>query len=212
MMLYLLPGVGCDARLFSQLDLGGVEMKVLEWPPFPKGCTLAQLAAKLRPLVDASEPHILGGVSMGGMVAQELALLTNPQKVILISTWTGPQEFPAYVRVAKALGLAHLISGFSMRATWPFKMMLGRRDKATDQLLFEMAIKQTGTKIRHGVEAVLRWEGSRWNGPVVRIQGNSDRVTPLRFPVDYMVQGGPHIMVLVRASEVSSAIRAAVNA
>lgn len=210
MTLYLLPGVGCDERLFSRLDLSGMDVKVLAWPPFPKGCTLAQLAGELRPLVDASRPHILGGVSMGGMVAQELALLTKPEKVILISTWTGPKEFPPYARLAKAFGLAHLINGFSMRATWPLKMMLGQRDKATDHLLYEMAGKQTGAKIRHGVEAVLNWKGSRWKGPVVRIQGNSDHVTPLRFPVDFVVQGGPHIMVLVRAAEVSDAIRAAV--
>ena len=146
---------------------------------------------------------------MGGMVAQELALLTKPEKVILISTWTGPIEFPRYARLAKSLGLARLIGGFTMRATWPLKMILGQRDKATDELLYGMAVKQTGAKIRHGVEAVLNWKGTRWKGPMVRIQGNKDHVTPLRFPVDHVVKGGRHIMVLAHPSEVSDAIRAA---
>lgn len=208
MTLYLLPGVGCDARLFSRLDLGGLEVKVLEWPAFPKGCTLAQLAAQMQPQVDASRPHVLAGVSMGGMVAQELALLTQPRKVILISTWTGPQEWPLYVRLAKTMNLPKLITDASMRLTWPVKAILGRRDKTTDRLLFDMAVKQGGAKIRHGVQAVLRWNGANWKGAVVRVHGDGDHVIPMRFPVEHVVPGGPHIMVLVRAAEVSAILRA----
>lgn len=211
MILYLLPGVGCDERLFSRLDLAGLDVVYLEWPPFPKGCTLDELAVTMRAGVDATRPHILGGVSMGGMVAQELALLTKPEKVILISTWTGPQEFPVYVHWAKYLGLARLIGNFTMRATWPLKIMLGQRDKATDRLLFDMALQETATKIRHGVQAVLGWKGGRWDGAVARIHGNKDHVVPLRFPVDHKVQGGPHIMVLTHAAEVSRFIRNAVT-
>jgi pimeloyl-ACP methyl ester carboxylesterase len=210
MTLYLLPGVGCDHRLFGRLELAGMDVRYLEWPPFPKGCTLEELAQAMRPQVAADRPHILGGVSMGGMVAQELALLTHPRKVILISTWEGPQEFPWHVRVAKVLGLGALIGGFTMRATWPMKRILGQRDRATDRLLFDMAVQQTATKIRHGVQAVLRWNGSRWGGPVVRIHGSADHVIPLRFPADHVVPGGAHIMVLTRAAEISQWVRAAV--
>lgn len=210
MTLYLLPGVGCDHRLFGRLELSGMDVRYLEWPPFPKGCTLAELAQAMRPQVDADRPHILGGVSMGGMVAQELALLTHPRKVILISTWKGPQEFTPFVRVAKTLGLPVLIGRFTMRATWPLKRILGLRDRATDRLLFDMATQQTAAKIRHGVQAVLRWKGSRWTGPVARIHGSADHVIPLRFPADHVVPGGAHIMVLTRAAEVSEWVKAAV--
>jgi pimeloyl-ACP methyl ester carboxylesterase len=211
MTLYLLPGVGCDARLFSRLDLTGMEVKVLEWPPFPKACTLMDIAEALRPKVDASKPHILAGVSMGGMVAQELALLTNPQKVVVISSWEGPWEQPRYARIARILDLPLLIRPLTLRASWPLKRLLLRRDRATDRLLFDMAEKQGATMIRRGVEAVLLWPGSRWSGPVVRIHGSRDHVTPLHFPVDHVVQDGPHIMVLVRAAEVSEAVRAAMG-
>lgn len=187
-----------------------MDVRYLEWPAFPKGCTLAELAQAMRPQVDADRPHILGGVSMGGMVAQELALLTHPRKVVLISTWKGPQEFTPFVRMAKALGLSVLIRGFTMRATWPLKRILGQRDRATDRLLFDMAKVQTAAKIRHGVQAVLRWRGSRWTGPVARIHGSADHVIPLRFPADHVVPGGAHIMVLTRAAEVSKWVKAAV--
>lgn len=209
MTLYLLPGVGCDHRLFERLDLSGVDVVHLEWPPFPKGCTLAGLAGEMRQQVDARRPHVIAGVSMGGMVAQELALLTEPEKVILISTWTGPQEYPLYDRMAGMLGLTWIIGSFTMWATWPLKRVLGQRDQETDRLLWDMAKKQTATKIRHGVEAVLRWKGSRWNGPVARIHGGNDHVIPLRFSVDQQVEAGSHIMVLDRSAEISRFIREA---
>ncbi|MGV9011256.1 MAG: alpha/beta hydrolase [Flavobacteriales bacterium] len=212
MTVYFLPGVGCDERLFSRIELPGVDMRFLEWPPFPEGCTLAELAAEMNAGVDATKPHILAGVSMGGMVAQELALLTKPQKVILISTWTGPSEFPQHVRIARMLGLPRIIGSFTMWATWPFKRMLGERDRATDQLLWDMARQQTASKIKRGIQAVLRWQGSRWKGRVVRIHGTNDHVVPLGFPVDHAIVNGAHIMVLDRAAEVSRSLQAAIEA
>jgi pimeloyl-ACP methyl ester carboxylesterase len=208
MTVYLLPGVGCDKRLFSRIELPGHEVKVLEWPPFPKGCALEELAEAMRHGVDATRPHVLAGVSMGGMVAQELALMTKPEKIVLISTWTGPKEWPWHVHVAKFLGLSWMIGSFTMRAMWPLKRILGRRPRDIDRLLWDMAIQQSAGKVRRGIGAVLRWKGSRWTGPAVRIHGDADHVVPIRFPVDHVVHGGPHIMVLTKAVEVSRLIEA----
>ena len=211
MLIYLLPGIGCDKRLFSRIELPGHEVKVLEWPPFPEGCTLAELAAVMRVNVDETRPHILAGVSMGGMVAEELALLTKPEKVLLISSWIGPQEWPWHVHVAKFLHLSWVVGSFTMRLTWPLKRILGPRPKEIDQLLWEMAVEQTAEKIRRGLDAILRWEGSKWKGPLVRIHGDNDHVVPKRFPVEHLVHGGEHIMVLTRPKEVSRAMLEAIG-
>ncbi|MEO8733802.1 MAG: alpha/beta hydrolase [Flavobacteriales bacterium] len=206
MTVYFLPGVGCDKRLFSRMELPGHEVKFLEWSPFPKGCTLEELAKTMRADVDATQRHAIAGVSMGGMVAQELALMTKPEKVILISTWTRPKEWPWHVHLADLLGLSWMIGSFTMRATWPLKHMLGRRPRDIDRLLWDMATEQTAAKIRRGLEAVMHWKGSGWEGPTVRIHGDADHVIPIRFPVDHVIHGGEHIMILTRPKEVSSAI------
>lgn len=211
MLIYLLPGIGCDKRLFSRIELPGHEVKVLEWPPFPEGCTLAELATVMRVNVDATRPHILAGVSMGGMVAEELALLTKPEKVLLISSWIGPQEWPWHVHVAKFLHLSWVVGSVTMRLTWPLKRILGPRPKDIDRLLWEMATEQSAGKIRRGLDAILRWEGSKWKGPLVRIHGDNDHVVPKRFPVEHVVHGGEHIMVLTRPKEVSRAILGSID-
>jgi pimeloyl-ACP methyl ester carboxylesterase len=203
MTIYLLPGVGCDARLFERLDLPGFDVVKLEWPRFEAQDTLAGIAERIRAQVRAGEPHVLVGVSMGGMVAQELALLTKPEKVVLISSWKGPQEWPMHVRWGARLGLHRVIREWTMRASWPVKRLMDPREGAVDRLLWDMALAQSARQLRHGTAAIMRWHGSRWQGPLVRIHGDRDIVTPLRFPVDHVVKGGQHVMVLTKAAEVS---------
>ncbi|HMN04939.1 MAG TPA: alpha/beta hydrolase [Flavobacteriales bacterium] len=211
MRIYLLPGIGCDKGLFSRLELPGHDVTVLEWPPFPKGCTLPGIAQAMAKGVDASQPHVLVGVSMGGMVAQELALLTRPRKVVLISSFTGPAEWPLHARLTKRFHLWNTVNHFTMWLTWPFKNVLGSRPRDIDRLLWDMAKDQTAGKIRRGLKAIMHWKGSAWKGPLARIHGDNDHVIPLKFPVDHVIPGGEHIMVLTRAQEVSKCLMSAVG-
>jgi|694.fasta_scaffold35553_7 pimeloyl-ACP methyl ester carboxylesterase len=203
MTIYLLPGVGCDARLFERLDLAGFDVVMLAWPAFEAKDSLAAIAHRLLSSVRTDEPHVLVGVSMGGMVAQELAVLTNPQKVVLISSWTGPHEWPRHVRFGARFGVHRVIREWTMRAAWPVKRVMDPREGAVDRLLWDMAMKQSARQLRNGTAAIMRWNGSPWKGPVVRIHGDKDIVTPLRFPVDHVVKSGQHVMVLTKAEEVS---------
>jgi pimeloyl-ACP methyl ester carboxylesterase len=207
MKLYLLPGVGCDGRLFDRLDLQGMDVVRLAWPRFEPDDTLPRIAARIRPHVRADEPHVLAGVSMGGMVAQELAVLTRPAKVVLISSWTGPHEWNRLTRLNARVGLHAIIREWTVRAAWPLKRLIDRREEAVDRLLWSMARDQGAAQLRHGTAAIMRWKGATWDGPLVRIHGDRDIVTPLRFPVDHVVRGGQHVMVLTRAEEVSRLLR-----
>jgi pimeloyl-ACP methyl ester carboxylesterase len=212
MTLYLLPGVGCDGRLFDRLDLEGIDAVKLTWPRFQKGGTLKAIAEEVSERVAKDQPHIIAGVSMGGMVAQELAAITHPQKVILISSWTGPHEWNLFTRMNSKLGLHNLIQDWSVRAVRPVKAFIDPREKSIDRLLLDMAIEQGASQLRRGTAAIMRWKGSPWQGPLVRIHGDKDIVTPLRFPVDHVVKGGQHVMVLTQAEEVGRALRAAISA
>lgn len=206
MDVYLIPGLGTDARLFSRMELGGYRTSVLEWPVYPAGITLAALALDMAAKVDAQRPHVLVGVSMGGMVAQELALLTAPQRVVLISSITGRSEMPPLLHLTRWTGLHHLITDATVRWSWPLRRHFGVQDKAIARLLSDMAVDQGGTRIRRGTHAIVHWPGSRWEGPLQRIHGDRDRVLPMCFPVDQVVPGGTHPMVITHGPQVSDAV------
>jgi len=104
-----------------------------------------------------------------------------------------------------------VIRDWSVRAAWPLKRLIDRREQSIDALLFTMAREQGAAQLRRGTAAIMRWKGSPWTGPIVRIHGDRDIVTPLRFPVDHVVKGGQHVMVLTRPDEVSALVRAAIN-
>lgn len=208
MEVYLLPGLGTDRRLFSRLDLKGLTVRYLDWPDYQAGCTLAEIASMLREQVDAQRPHILAGVSMGGMVAQELAALTRPEKVVLISSWTGPHEWPWSTKLGAKLQVQRVITDTTLRVTWPAKQWLvGQGDAHIDRLLFDMACAEGAPKMRYGLNAIFRWKGSPWKGPLVRIHGEADRVTPLRFHVEHRIPGGSHSMVIHKGDEVGKVLR-----
>jgi pimeloyl-ACP methyl ester carboxylesterase len=212
MDVYCIPGLGTDRRLFSRLPLERFGAHVLEWPAYGKDHDLRHIATVLADRVDTSRPHVLVGVSMGGMVAQEMAALTGPSKVVLISSWTGPHEMPPHVRLARALRLYTLVNETTMRGTWPLKQWLvGMGNKEVDRLLFDMACAQTALRVRQGMRAVLHWKGSPWKGQLVRIHGDRDLLMPLRFPVDHVVRGGTHSMVIHKPHEVAQALAQALE-
>jgi pimeloyl-ACP methyl ester carboxylesterase len=207
MKVYLLPGVACDRRLFTEFHLHGHDVEYLEWPLIGNKDSLADIAHRLKDHIDPQVDHALVGVSMGGMVAQELATLTKPKKVVLISSITGPREWPPFIKYSSILRLHNLITDFTMRSTWPIRRWWNKSDPKMAGVLFDMAVKQTAPQIRRSVGAILRWRGSPWKGPLIRIHGDSDPLLPLRFPVDHVVKGGSHVMVFTRPKEIAALVQ-----
>jgi pimeloyl-ACP methyl ester carboxylesterase len=206
MNVYLLPGLACDRRLFQGFDLRGHEVHHLEWPRVELHHSLSDIAGMLLDRIDPTQEHVLVGVSMGGMVAQEMALRSTPQKVVLISSVTGPHEWPPLLHASRRLKLHYLINDFTMRSTWPLRQWLKKGDPEIAKVLFDMAVKQTAPQIRTCVDAILRWKGAAYKGPLVRIHGDRDTLLPMRFPVDHVVPGGTHVMTITRPREICSLV------
>lgn len=212
MDVYLIPGLGADHRLFAKLELPGHRVIALDWPEMPKGSTLADLARILAGQVDKERPHALVGVSMGGLVAQEMAALTHPRKVVIISSWKGPHEMPRPIKVLRGTHPERVLTRPFIQRTRPFlHWQMGTTTPEAKELFDALLLVHTPEQLRVQVDAALNWNGP--SSPVkdlVHIHGDNDHLMPLASIAGaVVVKGGGHFMVFTHASEVGALVRKA---
>ncbi|MBK8226780.1 MAG: alpha/beta hydrolase [Flavobacteriales bacterium] len=214
MDLYLLPGLGADGRLFSKLKLPGHEKHALDWPQMPDGSTLRDYAEVLARRVDATKPHALIGVSMGGMVAQEMAMITKPARTVIISSWKGPHEMPVHLRLLRGTHAEKLLTPAFMKRVMPVVRYQMGLETPEDIALFDAFTSAMPlAQLRIQIAAVMGWEGPAQ--PVkglAHIHGDQDRLMPFgSIKGAEVIRGGGHFMVFNRAGEVGSAIQKALS-
>jgi pimeloyl-ACP methyl ester carboxylesterase len=205
MDLYLIPGLGADHRLFDRLLLPGHQVHHLDWPELPEGSSLREYAEVLADRVAASAPHALIGVSMGGMVAQEMAGLTHPARSIIISSWKGPEEMPPPIRLLRGTHPERLLTPAFVRASLPLLRWQMGAEEPADRSLFDAFMADVSIEqLRTQVAAVMGWEGPATPvAGLVHLHGTADRLMPIRYIRDARrVIGGGHFMVFDRADEV----------
>lgn len=180
-----------------------------------QGASLYAFAQELSKQVDASVDHVLIGVSMGGMVAQELAGITASKRTIIISSWKGRSEMPWNVKAMRGLGAERFLNETIVRRVVPFlrllRYTLGLEDKASQALGQEMLAGFSARDLRVMVAAVLSWNGpSTTVNDLVHIHGDKDRLMPIGSIKDpVVIKGGTHFMVFSKAGAVGAAVRRA---
>jgi pimeloyl-ACP methyl ester carboxylesterase len=214
MDLYLIPGLGADHRLFGRLALPGHQVHHLDWPDLPEGSTLRDYAEVLAERVVVADPHALIGVSMGGMVAQEMAALTQPVRTIIISSWKGPREMPPPIRLLRGTHPERLLTAAFLRSSLPLMRWQMGADEPDDRTLFDAFMAGASiVQLRSQIAAVMGWDGPV--APVeglVHIHGTADRLMPIRYVRDARrVKGGGHFMVYDRADDVAREVLAALG-
>ncbi len=211
MHLYLIPGVAADRRIFEKLDLPGHEPTVLELPQMVEGSTIRDYAKNLAAGIAKEEPHVVIGMSMGGMIAQELAAITGPVLVIIISSWKGPKEMPVSLKAMRGTHPERVVSKKVIDRILPLLYwQMGAENDEDRALVASFVHTMPVDQIKAQLHASLNW-----NGPpapikdLVHIHGDSDHLMPIGdiHGAEPVKEGG-HIMAFNKASEVSDLINA----
>ena len=202
-VLYLIPGLGADERVFQFLRLRG-QVHILRWlPPQTPREPLPHYAARLAAAIPLSQACWLVGVSFGGILALEVAQLRPLARVVLVSSLTDPKELPWLGRLARATGLyqllpPQLLPRLPRVAKWFFGVSSGREYQLLRQILHDTDPNFT----RWAIARLLQWPG-RAIIPVTRIHGTDDRLLPNGAAhSQYQLPGG-HLIIISRAAEIS---------
>jgi pimeloyl-ACP methyl ester carboxylesterase len=211
----LLPGLGADGRLLAPQRgvLGDLEVPPWIAPRGPEG--LPEYAQRLAATVSCRRPAVLGGVSLGGMLAFEMARHLQPGVVVLISSCRSGQSVRPSLRLLRALvrplpawairctqRLSPLLSGIVIGATPPQRKMCVAMYRAADVHFIQWALR-----------AITRWRPAPLESvPVLAIHGAKDRLIPLgRVRADEIIPDGGHLINLTHADDVNRFLRQAVE-
>ena len=94
--IYCISGLGADEGVFQYLDLSFVKPVFINWISPLKNETLSAYALRLQQKFIHEESPVIVGLSLGGMVATEIAKSNPSAKVIIVSSAKTKKEIPFY--------------------------------------------------------------------------------------------------------------------
>jgi pimeloyl-ACP methyl ester carboxylesterase len=208
--LFLLPGLGTDERLFVGQRAAGLKYSVPVWIEPRRRESLASYGKRMAQTIDTSEPFVLGGVSLGAMVALEMAKHVRPRAVVVIAGTRSCDALPRWMRT-----VARCVSSLPTKAYKPLvASAIGftlRREKITSgmyALLNDMYVACDARFFKWAGCAAARWrlEGEPL-APVHVIHGSDDRLfRSAHVDADMVIDGGGHMINLTHAEQVTQRI------
>ncbi|WP_027076191.1 alpha/beta hydrolase [Maribacter antarcticus] len=200
--VYFMPGMAANSSIFENISLpiDQFEVHFLDWTLPTKDMDIAAYAKQLIGLIHHKNPVLLG-VSLGGIVVQEIAKIIPTRKVIIVSSVKSKNELPKrmlfarYTNIHKVLPTS-LVNNVELLAKYAFGETVTKR-----LALYE---KYLSIRDKHYIDwcihELVNWQQTEPSTSLVHIQGDKDAVFPIANITDCMkVKNGTHTMIIHRA-------------
>ncbi|AHF94488.1 hypothetical protein OPIT5_17540 [Opitutaceae bacterium TAV5] len=208
-MIYVLPGMGADNRMYAGSWRKLPDCVFLDWPAYAGETSLAAVARRVVDEAGIGDDAVVVGTSLGGMVACEIAKIRRVRQLVLVASAVRKEEVS---RVLAALRpLAGLLPGGWVKVVTGnlLKSLAGGLREAERDVVREavrMYVESDPCFVRAMCRAIFRWEGfdvqaARESGvTVLRLHGKRDRVLLPSGDVDAWLEGG-HLITMTHARE-----------
>lgn len=210
-MIYFIPGLGADHRVFVNLHLAGYETTVIRWETPQRNETIEHYAQRLSAQVKHAEPIFIG-YSFGGTIGAELMRLFPGSKLILLSSVASRHELPRWIRFSAALRLNRMIPRALMNipnpvVRWFFSLRNGEEKK-----LFNAIHRDADPRfLQWAIEVLLHWKGNA-NHRLHHIHGQRDRLLQVKFTsADIIIPDAGHFMVIPHGKVISEILLRILN-
>ncbi len=206
--IYVISGLGADERVFYKTDFGNNNVIHIKWLTPNKAESIEAYALRLSKYITTERP-ILVGLSLGGILAAEIAKHIYVEKIILISSVKTRAELPwLYKAVGKINGHklipVQFLKSANIFTNWAFsartkeeKKMLAGIIKDTDLVFLKWAI-----------DKIVHWQNEIIHPNTFHIHGTADRILLFRNIKDCIaIKNGPHLMVITKFEEVNKHLK-----
>lgn len=204
--VYLLPGMGADARIYKNIQLPGHELISVDYFDPSESDTLTTYAQKLIGQYNIKSGSVLLGNSLGGMIAVEIAKQVDVAHVLLVSSIKTIDQAPAYFKFFRTVPVYKILPGkLFTNMGFLAKPVFGDMNK-DDAWLFNDMLKKTSPKfMKWAMGAALHWVNKTVPPNVHIITGDKDLVFDYKRITDaIIIKGGTHIMIFDKAPEISA--------
>ena len=200
--IYCMPGMAASPTIFEYIKLPKdiFQIHLLEWDVPNFGMSLFDYAKHMCSQIKHKRPILLG-VSLGGLLVQEMAQVIEVEKIIIISSIKTRYELPkkmVFARYTKAHKLlpTGLISNMELLAKYAFGETVTKRVALYERYL---SIRDKGY-IDWCIDQLVNWQQQEAPENLVHIHGDKDTVFPIANIKNCIsVKNGTHTMIIHRA-------------
>jgi pimeloyl-ACP methyl ester carboxylesterase len=188
---FILPGMGATSAMYDSLR-PEIEFAVnfLDWPEYKGETTYVEVAKRLIDENDISDGDIIGGSSLGGMVALEIAQILRPKTTVLLGSAINKFEVQSALSILSPLASVTPIS---------FIQVLVGKHKS---LVSKMFSNCDPGFIRAMCLHLPSWPG--YSGPnenIFRLHGLKDHVIPCPANGAEIIDGAGHLLAMTHPKE-----------
>ena len=202
-MIYLIPGIGADHRVFETINIRGFETTILRWEhPYPNE-PIEAYTKRLLPQVKHAAPVFIG-LSFGGLIAAELTKHFPGSQLILISSIASVKELAWYSRLGAFLRMNKMFPGSFMKTPngiirWFFSI-----DPGHDRKLFDAILHDSDPDFLYwALNTLLHWKGNALHR-LHHLHGADDRLIPVgNTSADIILPGAGHFMIVSHGPQIS---------
>ena len=205
-VLYCIPGLGADERLFSKIKSNEFQVEVLNWIEPGKDETLNDYAKRFANYyLNLSEPIYLLGVSFGGVLAQEISRLIKIKKLILVSSFTSTKEL---TRISPTIKLNKSVPTHVIKYAYPLSnYFFTAKTTESKQLVSAYHSNLNKNLFRWSLDQILFFEPIESLANYIRIHGEKDKLVPRPHKVDYLISNAGHLLIFENGEEVSEILQ-----
>ena len=198
--IYLMPGMAANSRIFEFLEFpDNFQVFYLSWITPEKEESIQNYAKRMCGRIMHPKP-ILIGVSMGGILVQEMACFLDYEKIIIVSSVKSNKELPPHMKLAQITN-AHkllptqLIKNIEGLAIFALGNSLKKRFELYERYLSE----RDPDYLSWAIDVIVKWKKTKVNKDVIHIHGKNDTVFPIKNIISpYIEIPGDHSIIITQ--------------
>ena len=199
--VYLMPGMAASPKIFEFLSFPDYyDVNYLSWIPPVKDESWRDYALRMSARVKHKKP-ILIGVSLGGILVQEMKNHLDCKKVIIISSVKSNVELPNHMKLAQWTNAHRLlptqwIKNIETFALFVFGKGIQRRLEHYKRYLSE----RDPEYLNWAIDRLVNWNKNAPDQSIIHIHGAQDSVFPVKNIQDPFIKiEGDHAVILTKS-------------